>query len=123
MGGERTVKAHESGKEAASVFKPVQFFGKKASLVEVELETGRTHQIRVHAAHAGYPLAGDEKYGEEEFNDKMKESGLTRMFLHAHHVSFTRPDTGVEFSASAPLPADLAAVIDWLNSPKEKKTS
>ena len=69
VGGERTVKAHASGKEAVSVFKPVQFFGKRASLVEVALETGRTHQIRVHAAHAGYPLAGDEKYGEEEFNE------------------------------------------------------
>jgi 23S rRNA pseudouridine955/2504/2580 synthase len=120
VGGERTVKAHESGKEAVSVFKPVQFFGKKASLVEVELETGRTHQIRVHAAHAGYPLAGDEKYGEEEFNEKMKASGLTRMFLHAHQVSFTWPDTGVEFNASAPLPADLAAVVDALNAPRAK---
>ena len=123
VGGERTVKAHESGKEAASVFKPVQFFGKKASLVEVELETGRTHQIRVHAAHAGYPLAGDEKYGEEDFNEKMKESGLTRMFLHAHQLSFTWPDTGVEFIASAPLPADLSAVLDALSAPKEKKSS
>jgi 23S rRNA pseudouridine955/2504/2580 synthase len=120
VGGERTVKAHESGKEAVSVFKPVQFFGKKASLVEVELETGRTHQIRVHAAHAGYPLAGDEKYGEEEFNETMKASGLTRMFLHAHRLSFTWPDTGVEFTASAPLPADLAVVIDALSGPKEK---
>jgi 23S rRNA pseudouridine955/2504/2580 synthase len=123
VGGERTVKAHETGKEAASIFKPVQFFGKKASLVEVELETGRTHQIRVHAAHAGYPLAGDEKYGEEEFNEKMKASGLTRMFLHAHQVSFTWPDTGVEFNASAPLPAELAAVIDALSASKEKKSS
>ncbi len=114
VGGERTVKAHESGKEAASVFKPVQFFGKRASLMEVELETGRTHQIRVHAAHAGYPLAGDEKYGEAEFNGKMQELGLKRMFLHAHQLSFTWPDTGVEFNASAPLPADLAAVIDAL---------
>jgi len=123
VGGERTVKAHESGKEAASVFKPVQFFGKRASLVEVSLETGRTHQIRVHAAHAGYPLAGDEKYGEEEFNETMKASGLKRMFLHAHHVSFVWPDTGMEFSVSAPLPADLAAVVDALNAPKEKKSS
>jgi 23S rRNA pseudouridine955/2504/2580 synthase len=114
VGGERTVKAHESGKEAASVFKPVQFFGKRASLVEVELETGRTHQIRVHASHAGYPLAGDEKYGEAEFNEKMHALGLKRMFLHAHQLSFTWPDTGMEFSASAPLPADLAAVIDAL---------
>jgi 23S rRNA pseudouridine955/2504/2580 synthase len=114
VGGERTVKAHASGKEAVSHFKPVQFFGKKASLVEVSLETGRTHQIRVHAAHAGYPLAGDEKYGDAEFNEKMKAAGLARMFLHAHQLSFVCPDTGVEFSASAPLPADLAAVIDAL---------
>jgi 23S rRNA pseudouridine955/2504/2580 synthase len=99
----------------------VQFFGKKASLVEVALETGRTHQIRVHASHAGYPLAGDEKYGDAEFNERMKAAGLTRMFLHAHQVSFTWPDSGMEFSASAPLPADLAAVIDALNAPRERK--
>ena len=123
VGGERTVKAHESGKDAVSVFNPVQFFGKRASLVEVSLETGRTHQIRVHAAHAGYPLAGDEKYGEAEFNDTMKASGLKRMFLHAHRLSFVWPDTGVEFSANAPLPADLASVIDALVAPKEKKSS
>jgi 23S rRNA pseudouridine955/2504/2580 synthase len=121
VGGERTVKAHASGKEAVSVFRPVQFFGKKASLVEVTLETGRTHQIRVHAAHAGYPLAGDQKYGEEEFNERMKALGLGRMFLHAHQVSFVWPDTGVEFSASAPLPADLAAVVDVLNPPRVRK--
>jgi 23S rRNA pseudouridine955/2504/2580 synthase len=120
VGGERTVKAHETGKEAVSVFKPMQFFGKKASLVEVSLETGRTHQIRVHAAHAGYPLAGDEKYGEEEFNEKAKEWGLKRMFLHAHQLSFVWPETGMEFNASAPLPPDLAAVIDALNGPRGK---
>jgi 23S rRNA pseudouridine955/2504/2580 synthase len=114
VGGERTVKADASGKEAASVFRPVQFFGKRATLVEVGLETGRTHQIRVHAAHAGYPLAGDEKYGDAEFNAKMRELGLTRMFLHAHQVSFTWPESGIEFSANAPLPPELAAVLDKL---------
>jgi 23S rRNA pseudouridine955/2504/2580 synthase len=118
VSGERTVKAHASGKEAASVFKPVQFFGKRASLVEVELETGRTHQIRVHAAHAGYPLAGDDKYGDEAFNEAMKAAGLTRMFLHAHQVSFTWPDTGVEFSVNAPLPDELKAVLDALSEKK-----
>jgi 23S rRNA pseudouridine955/2504/2580 synthase len=121
VGGERTVKADASGKEAASVFKPVQFFGKRATLVEVELETGRTHQIRVHAQHAGFPLAGDEKYGDADFNATMKELGLKRMFLHAHQVSFTWPDTGVEFSISTPLPAELAALIDVLNPPKVRK--
>ncbi len=120
VGGERTVKADASGKEAASVFKPVQFFGKRATLVEVELETGRTHQIRVHAAHAGYPLAGDEKYGDEEFNARMAELGLKRMFLHAHQVSFTWPESGTEFSVNAPLPPELAAVVDTLGDKARK---
>ena len=123
VSGERTVKVHETGKEAASVFKPVQFFGKKATLLEVSLETGRTHQIRVHAAHAGHPLAGDDKYGDAEFNEAMKSLGLTRMFLHASQLSFTWPETGVEFSVNAPLPKELAAVIDALNAPKAKKSS
>jgi 23S rRNA pseudouridine955/2504/2580 synthase len=114
VSGERTVKAHETGKEAVSIFKPVQFFGRKATLVEVDLETGRTHQIRVHAAHAGYPLAGDDKYGDAEFNEAMQGLGLTRMFLHAHQVSFTWPENGVEFSVSAPLPDELKAVMDAL---------
>ncbi len=121
VGGERTVKAHASGKEAVSHFAPVQFFGKRATLVEVALETGRTHQIRVHAAHAGYPLAGDEKYGDEPFNESMKAAGLDRMFLHASQVSFVWPDTGMEFSASAPLPPDLAKVIDSLNTVVSKR--
>jgi 23S rRNA pseudouridine955/2504/2580 synthase len=116
VGGERTVKAHASGKEAVSLFKPVQFFGKKASLVEVSLETGRTHQIRVHAAHVRHPLAGDDKYGDADFNARMKELGLTRMFLHAHQLSFTWPDTGVEFTVNAPLPNELKAVLDRLLS-------
>jgi 23S rRNA pseudouridine955/2504/2580 synthase len=118
VGGERTVKAHASGKDAVSLFSPVQFFGKRATLVEVALETGRTHQIRVHAAHAGYPLAGDEKYGDAQFNEAMKDVGLERMFLHAHRLSFVWPDTGVEFNVNAPLPPDLAAVIDALGTRK-----
>lgn len=118
VSGERTVKVHETGKEAVSVFKPVQFFGRKSTLVEVELETGRTHQIRVHAAHAGYPLAGDDKYGDEAFNEAMKGLGLTRMFLHSHQVSFTWPENGVEFTVSAPLPDELKAVMDALGEKK-----
>jgi 23S rRNA pseudouridine955/2504/2580 synthase len=114
VGGERTVKVNATGKEAISDFKPVQFFGKKASLVEVALRTGRTHQIRVHAAHAGYPIAGDEKYGAAEFNEAMRGLGLERMFLHAHSVSFTWPETGKTVSVNAPLPTELAAVIDRL---------
>lgn len=121
VGGERTVKVSASGKEAVSDFKPVQFFGKKATLVEVGLLTGRTHQIRVHAVHAGHPIAGDEKYGDKEFNATMTALGLTRMFLHAHSVSFTWPDSGKLVSVSAPLPSELAAVIDRLGELAERQ--
>ncbi|MBV6416117.1 MAG: Ribosomal large subunit pseudouridine synthase C [Steroidobacteraceae bacterium] len=114
VGGERTVKAHASGKGAISDFRPVQFFGSRASLLEVSIRTGRTHQIRVHAAYAGHPVAGDEKYGDEAANEEFAQFGLRRMFLHASSVSFTWPQSGTEFSVNAPLPADLAAVIDRL---------
>jgi 23S rRNA pseudouridine955/2504/2580 synthase len=120
VGGERTVKAHASGKEAVSEFRPVQSFGKRATLVEVTIHTGRTHQIRVHAQHAGHPVAGDEKYGEEAFNKEMAALGLRRMFLHAHSVSFEWPGGGA-FSASAPLPAELAAVLDQLASKRRAR--
>jgi 23S rRNA pseudouridine955/2504/2580 synthase len=114
--GERTVMAHASGKEALSEFRPVQFLGKRATLLEVAIHTGRTHQIRVHAAHAGHPVAGDEKYGDLAFNAQMRSLGLTRMFLHAHSISFAWPSSGEPFSASAPLPDELRALIDALEA-------
>lgn len=113
VGGERTVRADPAGKDAASRFRPVQFFGKTATLVEVTLITGRTHQIRVHAAYAGHPVAGDEKYGDAEFNRELRALGLERMFLHAASVSFTWPSGG-EFSVNTPLPPELAAVLERL---------
>jgi 23S rRNA pseudouridine955/2504/2580 synthase len=113
VGGERTVKADASGKASVSEFRPVQFFGKRATLVEVTIFTGRTHQIRVHAQHAGHPVAGDEKYGDEAFNEELRAMGLNRMFLHAHSVGFEWPQGG-EFSVNTPLPPDLAALIDKL---------
>ena len=113
VGGERTVRVQAGGKSALSTFSPVQFFRNRASMVEVDLDTGRTHQIRVHAAHVGHPVAGDEKYGDAEFNARMRNEGLNRMFLHSHRISFDWPNGG-DFSASAPLPPDLAAVLDAL---------
>jgi 23S rRNA pseudouridine955/2504/2580 synthase len=113
VGGERTVRADASGKPSVSEFRPVQFFGKVATLMEVALHTGRTHQIRVHAAYAGHPVAGDEKYGDAQFNARMRDLGLTRMFLHAHSMSFEWPQGG-PFSASSPLPPELAAILDPL---------
>jgi 23S rRNA pseudouridine955/2504/2580 synthase len=114
VGGERTVKVAPQGKAAISDFRPVQFFGRDATLMEVSILTGRTHQIRVHAAYAGHPVAGDEKYGDAEFNAALKKSGLRRMFLHAASISFTWPERGTEFSVNAPLPPELGATIDAL---------
>lgn len=121
VGGERTVRADASGKPSLSEFRPVQFFGKLATLMEVALHTGRTHQIRVHATYAGHPVAGDGKYGDAEFNAHLRELGLTRMFLHAHMMSFEWPQGGL-FSASAPLPPELATVLDRLPSRSAKAT-
>ena len=114
VGGEARVKVDESGKESRSTFRLIDRFGKTASLLEVSIETGRTHQIRVHAAHAGHPVAGDERYGDKDFDEYLKSFGLTRMFLHAHSLSFDWPDTGEPFNASAPLPEDLKSVLTAL---------
>ena len=113
VGGERTVRVGEGGKSARTQFKLVQQFGARASLIEATLETGRTHQIRVHAAYCGHPVAGDVKYGNAEANGALRELGLQRMFLHAHSVSFDWPQGG-QVSLSAPLPAELKAVLDAL---------
>jgi 23S rRNA pseudouridine955/2504/2580 synthase len=96
-----------------SDFRPVQFFGKIATLMEVTLHTGRTHQIRVHAAYAGHPVAGDEKYGDADFNQSLRDLGLERTFLHAHSLSFSWPRGG-EFSINTPLPPELSSLIDVL---------
>ncbi len=116
VGGEARVKVDASGKEARSTFHVVDRFRKTASLLEVAIDTGRTHQIRVHAAHGGHPVAGDERYGDKDFNTYLESFGLTRMFLHAHSLSFEWPDTGEPFSASAPLPEDLKSVLTALET-------
>jgi 23S rRNA pseudouridine955/2504/2580 synthase len=114
VGGERTVKVAADGKAAQSEFSVVQFFGNLATMLEVRLLTGRTHQIRVHAAYAGHPVAGDEKYGDARFNLQMRDFALRRLFLHAHSISFEDPDRHVTVSVSAPLPDGLRAVLDAL---------
>jgi 23S rRNA pseudouridine955/2504/2580 synthase len=118
--GERHVRVAAAGKSSVSVFKPVQFFGSAATLMEVDIPTGRTHQIRVHAAFAGHPLLGDDKYGDRDRNSEFKHLGLKRIFLHAQSVAFDWPGSGVPFHVSAPLPADLSAVLDALAVPKRK---
>ncbi len=114
QGGERMVRVHREGKIAISVFAPVSHHRDLATLMDVSIQTGRTHQIRVHAAFAGHPVAGDEKYGDREFNARLRALGLRRMFLHASSIAFRWPDTGGEFRAEAPLPAELATLLQNL---------
>jgi 23S rRNA pseudouridine955/2504/2580 synthase len=118
--GERHVAVRPHGKASVSTFKPVQFFGNLATLVEVVLDTGKTHQIRVHAAHAGHPVAGDDKYGSRVFNELFRDYGLHRMFLHSSSMGFTRPGTLEPMFASAPLPPELGAVLDTLTRGKAR---
>jgi 23S rRNA pseudouridine955/2504/2580 synthase len=118
--GERHVAVRAHGKKSVSTFKPVQFFGNLATLMEVEIDTGKTHQIRVHAAHAGHPVAGDDKYGDRVFNRLFQDYGLRRMFLHSSSLGFTRPGTREPMLASAPLPPELGAVLDTLTRGKAR---
>lgn len=112
--GERVVRVDAAGKEASSLFRPLAI-GSQASLLEVKLETGRTHQIRVHAAHAGHPIAGDTKYGDSEFNKQMRQQGLKRLFLHAARLKFEFPEEGPHIEVSAPLDAELSTVLQRLD--------
>jgi 23S rRNA pseudouridine955/2504/2580 synthase len=121
QGGERRVRVHAGGKVSESTFTPVDFFGPTATLLEVSIGTGRTHQIRVHAAHAGHPVAGDDKYGDREFNAAMRALGLGRMFLHAQLLSFEWPGSGKTFSVSAPLPPELALVLEHLGQRRSRR--
>jgi 23S rRNA pseudouridine955/2504/2580 synthase len=115
-GGERMVVVDEvNGKDALTLFSPVSQFA-TATLVEVDLKTGRTHQIRVHGAHIGHPVAGDEKYGDPEFNQSMRSAGLRRLFLHAHRLEFIDSAPGEPVCISAPLDATLKAVLDRLET-------
>jgi 23S rRNA pseudouridine955/2504/2580 synthase len=112
--GERVVQVSDDGKLAITIFHREHLF-KLASLAEVDLMTGRTHQIRVHAAHIGHPLAGDEKYGDREFNKYMKQCGLSRMFLHASSIRFNSPSSGKEVEFKVPLPDELQTFLDKLD--------
>jgi 23S rRNA pseudouridine955/2504/2580 synthase len=122
QGGKRVVRVHAAGKTADTTFAPVDFFGARATLVEVTLGTGRTHQIRVHAAHAGHPVAGDDHYGDREFNAEMATLGLDRLFLHAQALSFEWPGSGKTFAISQPLPPELARVLEALAATRRRRS-
>lgn len=114
-GGERHVSVEEGGKYALSFFRPVET-RKAASLLEVRIATGRTHQIRVHAAAMGHPIAGDERYGDPEWNREVARIGLKRLFLHATALSFEHPGSGETVSVSTPLPEELSSTMDKIQA-------
>ena len=111
--GERRVAVTAAGQEAHTVFQLEQAW-REFSLLRAELKTGRTHQIRVHLAHLGLPIAGDDKYGDFELNKRLAQAGLKRMFLHASRVGFEHPATGSMLTLDAPLPAELQAFLKTL---------
>lgn len=113
-GGERHVRVDAGGKEAITHMVPLERFA-KAALVEVRLTTGRTHQIRVHAASIGHPVAGDRRYGPPD-DPIVREHGLRRMFLHARSLVFQHPQTGIPVSVEADLDQDLVGVLDRLRA-------
>ena len=82
------------------------------TLCHVAIHTGRTHQIRVHLAHLGHPILGDDKYGDFELNHALRKLGLRRMFLHAASLAFSHPVTGEALVLRSPLPRDLAGAED-----------
>ncbi|MGB2106146.1 MAG: 23S rRNA pseudouridine(955/2504/2580) synthase RluC [Porticoccaceae bacterium] len=111
--GERMVKVDADGKASVTHFKVVESFG-HATLLDIRLETGRTHQIRVHCQFSGQAIAGDPKYGELLFNQNMRDLGLKRLFLHANSLNFKHPISGDRVSVNADLPDDLKNLLNKL---------
>ncbi len=114
-GGEREVRVDPSGSPSVTLFRRVRAFP-QATLVEARLLTGRTHQIRVHAAHLGHPILGDDKYGDPEANRTLRALGLRRLFLHASALSFPRGGGAEPFRGSSPLPEELERVLERLGA-------
>lgn len=114
QGGERHVQVNANGKPSLSHFKVLERRGGH-SYCEVRIETGRTHQIRVHAQHIGHPVAGDDKYGDEAVNKRLREqTGLKRLFLHAASLQFALDGGKAPYVLNAPLADDLAAALERL---------
>ena len=112
--GERIVRVDPGGKPAATRFRVLERY-RGATRVSAELETGRTHQIRVHALACGHPILGDPKYGDETANRSFREFGLRRLFLHAADIDFTWPDGAGRVAVTAPLPDELVRTLDRLD--------
>ena len=113
----------DKGRRAVTHWRVVETFGRGkepiASLIECTLETGRTHQVRVHLAHMGHPLIGDPLYGQG-FKSKLRKlpeplqeklAALNRQALHAEHLAFVHPATGTLLKFNSPLPVELAEIV------------
>ena len=114
QGGERHVQVNAAGKPSLSQIRVLERRGGH-SYSEVRIETGRTHQIRVHSAHIGHPVAGDDKYGDGEVNRRLREQvGLKRLFLHASTLEFALDGGRAPYLLNAPLAPELVEVLDRL---------
>ncbi|WP_153108693.1 RluA family pseudouridine synthase [Propionivibrio limicola] len=111
--GERRVRVSNDGKASHTVFRLLARW-QHFSLLEAELRSGRTHQIRVHCAHLGFPIVGDEKYGDFALNKSLVKEGLKRMFLHAWRLKFPHPLTGAQLELEAPMPGALESFVNEL---------
>jgi len=119
--GEKRVLVQAGGQEAHTIFSLLKKWHNFA-LLEAELKTGRTHQIRVHLASSGFPILGDEKYGDFAFNKQLHKAtdsrgALKRMFLHAHQITFTHPDSGERMTLRAPMPGECERFLTSLGAP------
>jgi len=116
--GERRVRVDPGqGQAAMTILRRVAGWPQRevpVALLEAELLTGRTHQIRVHLAHVGYPVAGDAKYGDFAWNKALAREGLRRMFLHARRLAVVHPATRADVAFEAPLPDDLSGFVTAL---------
>jgi 23S rRNA pseudouridine955/2504/2580 synthase len=120
--GERRVVVDEEGQQAHTIFRLVRNLP-GYSLLDAELKTGRTHQIRVHLTHIGYPIAGDDKYGDFGINKRLAKLGLKRMFLHAASLEFSHPRSGAVVRIEAPLAPELQRFLQSLQATAVAKES
>ena len=118
--GERRVVVDEEGQQAHSVFRLIRNLS-GYSVLDAELKTGRTHQIRVHLAHIGYPIAGDDKYGDFDANKRLVKLGLKRMFLHAASLEFSHPRSEQIVRIEAPLAPELERFLQSVSGPAGAK--
>jgi 23S rRNA pseudouridine955/2504/2580 synthase len=121
--GEKRVSVdEEEGQDAHTIFTRLEQFDKTATLLDCDIRTGRTHQIRVHLTHLGFPIIGDDKYGDFALNkhaQSLKNGGLKRMFLHARLIRFPHPLTGEILTIESHQTPDLARYLAYLRKPAQ----